>query len=85
MRLTRKTNFLFKESLYARKNSGSPGYKIGGLVLTGDLVSEGNNTEYIAEPVQGFNLKGADNNGMCYFNRSKVATDVDIGFLKDPQ
>jgi hypothetical protein len=54
------------------KNQGSPGYKKGmplnvGYVVSGINPTTSKTIPYINSSVSGFYLRGADNNGQCYF------------------
>jgi Protein of unknown function (DUF1619) len=40
VKLSRKTSWSFKRSIFSRKNSGGPGYVKGNKILTGDLKGE---------------------------------------------
>jgi hypothetical protein len=37
VKMSRKTSWSFKRNIFARKNSGAPGYIKGNKILTGDL------------------------------------------------
>jgi hypothetical protein len=68
--ITRQTSVHFYTGDNARQNSGSPGYIKGMPLKTGVLstsVKDADPTEkaYILEPISGFYLRGAKNNGEC--------------------
>ena len=70
--IPRKTSITFYEDDRFRLNSGSPGYlrglpiktgKSSGVQTVADGDGEGKRVEWVNEPVSGFYLRGADNEG----------------------
>jgi len=63
------------ESKKSRPNSGSPGYIKGLPLKTADLVIPSDVTQptYMEEPVKGFPLLGADNDGRCYSVQDSIS------------
>lgn len=61
-------SFTFKESLYSRIQSGSPGYAKGLPLLAGKLSTTTTNS--IEANESGFQLYGADDNGDCLIQTS---------------
>lgn len=67
--ITRKFSISYMESENSRQNSGGPGYVNGMLLKTGtELVVNNDITipPHVKEPISGFPLLGADNQGKCY-------------------
>jgi hypothetical protein len=70
--VSRKQSWTFKQSIFSRVNSGGPGYIKGNKVLTGSMVTNGNNT-YVKMLTEPFRLRGADNSGQCYFIKQSLS------------
>lgn len=86
--ISRKSSVIFKGNIEARKNSGAPGYITGNLLKTGTLSTDkmtqmeaAKATPYIKEPVNGFQLLGANNKGEC-FKIKKTLTDGQVDISK---
>lgn len=60
IRLTKKTSTQFKQTIYARKTEGAPGYLKGSNIMIGKAVSTDNGT-FIDTYQGGFQVRGADN------------------------
>ena len=73
--ISRTTSVNYISSADARKNRGSPGYRIGQKLKVGTKTQaplqagtlEANQKPYILEYKDGFSLRGADNTGQCYY------------------
>jgi hypothetical protein len=68
--ITRQTSIHFYSGDNSRRNSGSPGYIKGmplktGILSTKVVGADPTSVPYIVEPVSGFYLRGAKNNGEC--------------------
>lgn len=81
----------YKGSTEARQNSGAPGYIKGLKLKTGTLstasmtgIEAAKAKPYIYEPVDGFKLRGANNQGECYKLKKTLTTPViDISKVKN--
>jgi hypothetical protein len=63
----------------SRKQSGGPGYKKGSMIKVGTLVEDLKDptNNFIISRRDGFKIRGADNEGMCYStNKSAVSSAV---------
>jgi hypothetical protein len=65
VKLSRKSSWSFKRSLYSRKTSGGPGYIKGSKIITGDIKGSEKN-EAINMNKGPFKIRGADDFGECY-------------------
>ncbi|TNV81556.1 hypothetical protein FGO68_gene15939 [Halteria grandinella] len=75
--LSRKSSWTFKQRIFSRKNSGGPGYIKGNKVLTGATVVGENNT-YVNMSTEPFKLRGADNQGTCYFIKQSLSNAQNV-------
>lgn len=85
VQITRQTSIHFYSGDNSRRNSGSPGYIKGMPLKTGILSTKVKDADptadaYIVEPISGFYLRGANNQGECI----KTAVAGDPGFF-EPQ
>jgi len=79
-----KTSLTFLESEYGRINSGNPGYILGKPILIGKMeayetvLSDGSvaTTNYSGKNCNGFPLRGADNQGQCYYIGQAISNDI---------
>lgn len=73
----RKNSITFKNSIYSRYNSGGPGYLKGMKLLVGSANETANGT-YINVSTNGFQLRGADNQGLCYNIKTSISTGFNV-------
>jgi Protein of unknown function (DUF1619) len=82
--ITQKTSVMFIENQFSKLNSGTPGYIKGKPILLGNkpvtkilTLENGNQKKYdeIKYNLNGFALRGADQNGKCYFVNKALFKD----------
>jgi hypothetical protein len=82
VKLSRKSSWSFKRSLYSRKTSGGPGYIKGSKIITGDIQGS-EKTQAIKMKKGPFKVRGADNFGECYMVKEPLfalSQDLPNGF-----